>query len=345
MIAAMKILVTGGAGFIGSHLAHALVTAGHRVRVLDNLQGGHRANLSAIAADVELIEGDCSDPKFAERAARGMDVVYHLAAVPSVARSVQDPASAHRNSATATLTMLVAARGAGVRRFVYAGSSSVYGDAAALPKREDMTPHPLSPYAVGKLAGEHYVRIFASLFGMETVTLRYFNVFGPRQDASSPYSGVISLFITAMLEGRTPVVYGDGKQSRDFTYVANVVDGNLRALTAKGLTGQAVNLATGRRVTLNRLLKALARELRCDPTAMRVPARPGDVTHSLADVRRARRLLGYRPTVDFETGLRLTVDWYRDAIAVSAPPRLRSGARATRAAGAGSPSSSGTRGS
>jgi UDP-glucose 4-epimerase len=341
----MNILVTGGAGFIGSHLAQALVEAGHRVRVLDNLQGGHRANLAPVGADVEFLEGDCSDPAAADRATRGIDVVYHEAAVPSVARSVQDPASAHRNSATATLTMLVAARGAGVRRFVYAGSSSVYGDAATLPKREDMTPRPLSPYAVGKLGGEHYVRIFASLYGMETLTLRYFNVFGPRQDASSPYSGVISLFITAMLEGRRPVVYGDGRQSRDFTYVANVIDGNLRALTARGLEGQAVNLATGQRITLNALLKALARELGCDAAAMRVPARAGDIKHSLADVRLARRLLGYRPTVDFETGLRLTLDWYREAGVVSAPPPRRSAAAAKRAGGAGPPSSSGTRGS
>jgi UDP-glucose 4-epimerase len=339
----MKVLVTGGAGFIGSHLAQGLVAAGHRVRVMDNLHGGHRANLSAVAADVEFVEGDCSDPQVAARAARGMDVIYHQAAVPSVARSVEDPASAHRNSATATLTMLVAARGAGVRRFVYAGSSSVYGDAATLPKREDMTPRPLSPYAVGKLGGEQYVRIFSSLYGMETLTLRYFNVFGPRQDASSPYSGVISLFITSMLEGRAPVLYGDGRQSRDFTYVANVVDGNLRALTAKGLTGQAVNLATGRRITLNALLKALAREIGCDATAVRMPARPGDIRHSLADVRQARRLLGYRPAVDFETGLRLTLDWYRDAAEVSAPRLHRSGARARPAGGAGTPSSSGTR--
>ena len=273
--APMKVLVTGGAGFIGSHLAQALVQAGHRVRVLDNLISGHRANLADVAADVEFVKGDCADPAAAERATRGMEVVYHEAAVPSVARSVEDPASAHRNNATATLTMLVAARDAGVRRFVYAGSSSVYGDAAALPKREDMTPRPLSPYAVGKLAGEQYVRIFSSLYGMETLTLRYFNVFGPRQDPGSPYSGVISLFITAMLAGRTPVIYGDGKQSRDFTYVANVVDGNLRALTAKGLKGQAVNVATGRRITLNALLKALARELGVDARAARKPAAAG----------------------------------------------------------------------
>jgi UDP-glucose 4-epimerase len=224
--------------------------------------------------------------------------------------------------------MLVAARDSGVRRFVYAGSSSVYGDAAALPKREDMAPDPMSPYAVGKLGGEQYVRIFASLFAMETVTLRYFNVFGPRQDPGSPYSGVISLFVTAMLGGRVPVMYGDGKQSRDFTYVANVVDGNLRALTAKGLKGQAVNLATGRRITLNALLKALARTLDVEPRAERRPARAGDIKHSLADVRLARRLLGYRPAVDFETGLRLTLDWYREKAAVNAPPPRRSGARA-----------------
>ena len=339
----MKILVTGGAGFIGSHLAHAFVDAGHRVRVVDTLHAGQRGNLSAVAADVEFIEGDCSDPTIAERAARGMDVVYHEAAVPSVARSVEDPASAHRNSATATLAMLVAARDAGVRRFVYAGSSSVYGDAATLPKREDMTPHPLSPYAVGKLAGEQYVRIFSSLYAMETVTLRYFNVFGPRQDASSPYSGVISLFISAMLEGRAPIVHGDGKQSRDFTYVANVVDGNLRALAAKGLKGQAVNIATGRRITLNALLKTLGRELGCDARAEHQPPRPGDIRHSLADVRLARRLLGYRPTVDFETGLRLTLDWYREAAAVSAPPRPRPAARGKRGGGPAPPSSSGTR--
>jgi UDP-glucose 4-epimerase len=323
----MKILVTGGAGFIGSHLAHAFVAAGHRVRVVDNLQAGRRSNLNSVAADVEFVEGDCADPTIAERAARGMDVVYHEAAVPSVARSVEDPASAHRNSATATLAMLVAARDAGVRRFVYAGSSSVYGDAAALPKREDMAPHPLSPYAVGKLAGEQYVRIFSSLYAMETVTLRYFNVFGPRQDASSPYSGVISLFITSLLEGRRPVIHGDGKQSRDFTYVANVVDGNLRALTAKGLKGQAVNLATGRRITLNALLKTLGRELKVDARPEHQPARPGDIRHSLADVRLAKRVLGYKPTVDFETGLRLTLDWYREAGAASALPRPRPAAR------------------
>ena len=339
----MKVLVTGGAGFIGSHLAEALVGAGHRVRVLDSLLGGRRDNLAHVAADVEFIEGDCADPATAARAARGMDAVCHEAAVPSVARSVEDPAGSHRNGATATLAMLVAARDAGARRFLYAGSSSVYGDSKQLPKREDMTPRPLSPYAVGKLAGEHYVRVFASLYGMETVSLRYFNVFGPRQDPGSPYSGVISLFATALLEGRTPVVYGDGGQSRDFTYVANVVDGNLRALTARGLAGQAVNVATGRRTTLNALLKAMAREIGTGAKAERRPPRAGDVRHSLADVKAARRLLGYKPLVDFETGLRITLDWYRAAARVSEtamPARASSRPRA----GAGAPpSSTGTR--
>jgi UDP-glucose 4-epimerase len=240
-----------------------------------------------------------------------MEAVLHEAAIPSVARSVADPALSHRANATATLSMLVAARDAGVRRFVYAGSSSVYGDRAGRRKREDMDPRPLSPYAVGKLTGEHYTRIFAGLYGMETVSLRYFNVFGPRQDASSPYSGVISLFITAMLAGRTPVLYGDGRQSRDFTYIDNVVDGNLRALSERGLQGQSINLATGRSVTLNALLTALARQLGRPARASRRPPRPGDIRHSLADVTLARRLLGYRPFVDFKTGLEQTVEWYR----------------------------------
>jgi UDP-glucose 4-epimerase len=303
----MNILVTGGAGFIGSHLAEALARAGHRVRVLDNFAGGRRENLAAVADAVEVVEGDCADPEAARRAVQGVEVVYHQGAVPSVARSVKDPALSHRANATATLTTLLAARDAGVRRFLYAGSSSVYGNVRALPKREDMTPQPQSPYAVAKLVGEHYVRLFASLYGMETLTLRYFNVFGPRQDPSSPYSGVISLFVTALLAGRTPVIYGDGLQSRDFTYVANVVDGNLRALAAEGLRGQSVNVATGSRVTLKRLLALLARKIGRPARATHAPPRPGDV-------RAARRLLGYRPRVDFATGLDLTVDWYRASL-------------------------------
>jgi UDP-glucose 4-epimerase len=307
----VRVLVTGGAGFIGSHLAEALVRCGHRVRVLDNFYSGKRGNLRAVAREVEVLKGDCADPATAGRAARGVEAVFHEAAIPSVARSVADPAMSHRANATATLSMLVAARDAGVRRFVYAGSSSVYGDRAGRRKREDMDPRPLSPYAVGKLTGEHYTRIFGSLYGMETVSLRYFNVFGARQDASSPYSGVISLFITAMLAGRAPVLYGDGGQSRDFTYIDNVVDGNLRALSVRGLQGQSINVATGRSVTLNALLRALARLVGRPVRASRRPPRPGDIRHSLADVSLARRVLGYRPFVDFETGLEQTVEWYR----------------------------------
>jgi UDP-glucose 4-epimerase len=311
----MKILVTGGAGFIGSHLVEALVQKGHRVRVLDDFSSGKRENLAAVQGDVEVLAGDCADPEAARRAVKGMEVVYHEGAVPSVARSVKDPLLSHQANATATMSMLVAARDAGVRRFLYAGSSSVYGDARELPKRETMTPAPLSPYAAGKLAGEHYVRIFSGLYGMETLTLRYFNVFGPRQDPGSPYSGVISIFATRLLAGRVPVIYGDGNQSRDFTYVDNVVNGNLRALTAKGLCGQVVNVATGHRVTLKQLLAATAREIGVPARAEHRAARPGDVRHSLADISRARKLLGYKPLVSFADGLKKTLDWYRrDAV-------------------------------
>ena len=310
MPAAMKILVTGGAGFIGSHLTESLVWRGHRVVVLDNFFSGTRTNLRAVRNDIELIAGDCANPETARRAVKGVEVVFHQAAVPSVARSVDDPALSHRANATATLSMLAAARQAGVRRFVYAGSSSVYGEGRGLPKREDMAPAPLSPYAVGKLMGEHYLRVFAKLYGMETLTLRYFNVFGPRQDASSPYSGVISLFTTALLAGKRPVIYGDGRQSRDFTYVENVIAGNLLALDAAGLAGQVVNVATGSRTTLGQLLKALGKVLEQEAAADLAPPRPGDIRHSHADIRLARRLLGYRPSVDLVTGLRRTVEWY-----------------------------------
>jgi UDP-glucose 4-epimerase len=314
----MKILVTGGAGFIGSHLVTALLREGHRVRVLDDLSSGKKSNLSHVKDDVELLIGDCADLTTARQAVRGIEIVYHEGAMPSVARSVKDPLTSHRANATATLTMLTAARDAGVRRFLYAGSSSVYGDAKKLPKREDMEPCPLSPYAAGKLAGEHFLRMFASLYGLETLTLRYFNVFGPRQDPGSPYSGVISLFATRLLTGKTPVIYGDGGQSRDFTYVDNVVSGNLRALAVKGpLSGQVVNVATGHRVTLKQLLAAMAKRLGVPARAEHQPVRAGDIRHSLADISRARKLLGYRPIVDFETGLDRTVEWYRQEYASS----------------------------
>ncbi len=308
---ALKVLVTGGAGFIGSHLVEALLRDGHAVRVLDDFSSGTRANLKTVAGDTEVIRGDCADPRAAARAVRGAEVVFHEAAVPSVAVSVNDPARSHRAGATATLTTLLAARDAGVRRFIYAGSSSVYGDTPRLPKIESMAPCPLSPYAVSKLTGEAYVRLFSSLYGMETLTLRYFNVFGPRQNAGSPYSGVISLFTTALLHGRTPVLNGDGRQSRDFTYVDNVVEANRLALTARDLAGQTVNVATGKRITLLDLLRALAAITGRPARARRRPVRAGDVRHSLADIRLARRLLGYRPIVDFKPGLARTVDWYR----------------------------------
>jgi UDP-glucose 4-epimerase len=307
----LKILVTGGAGFIGSHLTEALVRAGHRVRVLDDFSSGRGENLLGVRGKVEVRRGDCSDLAVVRRAVRGVEAVFHEAAVPSVARSVKDPERSHRTNATATLNVLLAARDEGVRRVIYAGSSSVYGDAEELPKREDQRPRPMSPYAVGKLAGEEYARIFAELYGLETLTLRYFNVFGPRQDPSSPYSGVISLFTTALLGGQRPVVYGDGRQSRDFTYVDNVVRANLLALRSRTAKGQVINVATGRRVSLLELLRALERLTGRRVEAERRPARAGDVRHSLADVRLARRLLGYRPQVSFEEGLRRTVEWYR----------------------------------
>lgn len=314
----MKVLVTGGAGFIGSHLSEALVRAGHDVRVLDNLFSGRLDNLGPVRRDVRVVEGDCADPAVARRAVKGVEAVFHEAAVPSVARSVNDPLRSHTANATATLTMLVAARDAGVRRFVYAGSSSVYGSNPGLPKRESMSPAPLSPYAVGKLMGEHYLRVFATLYGMETLTLRYFNVFGPRQDASSPYSGVISLFVNGILDGTTLTIHGDGRQSRDFTYVENVVQGNLLALAAKDAHGQVLNLATGARISLRTLVRTLSRELGRKADVVYDEARPGDVKHSQADITLARRALGYRPSVDFETGLRRTIAWYRDA-----PPQRR----------------------
>jgi UDP-glucose 4-epimerase len=309
----MNILVTGGAGFIGSHLVEALIGKGHRVRVLDDLSSGKERNLAPFGRRVTLQRGDCADEAMARKACKGIEAVFHLAAMPSVTRSVQEPLASHRANATATLTMLVAARDAGVRRFVYAGSSAVYGDSPSLPKKESMPTKPLSPYGLGKLAGEHFVRLFAALYGMETATLRYFNVFGPRQDPGSPYSGVISLFVTALLAGKRPVVYGSGRQTRDFTYIANVVDANLRALRARGLAGQAVNVATGSRISLLDLHAAIARELGTRLAPEKRAPRAGDILHSQAAIGAAKRLLGYRPVVGFEEGIRRTVAWYRAA--------------------------------
>lgn len=309
-----RYLVTGGAGFIGSHLVEELLRRGEAVRVVDNLSTGKRANLEAAAAAAgaatpEFIEGDVADPSVARRAADGVEYVLHQAAMPSVPRSVADPLSANRANIDGTLSVLVAARDAGVRRLVFAGSSSVYGDAAELPKREDMPYNPLSPYALQKQVGEQYLRMFSALYGLETVTTRYFNVFGPRQDPSSPYSGVISLFVQAARDGQAPTIYGDGGQTRDFTYVANVVDGVLRAATAPGVSGQVINVATNGRVSLNDLWAQVRTLLGAHVDPVHAAPRAGDIRDSQADITKAARLLGYVPTVPFEEGLRRTVAW------------------------------------
>ena len=309
-------LVTGGAGFIGSHLAEELVRRGHRVRVLDNLSTGKRSNLEHLPA-VEFVEGDLADPATCARAVQGTEYVLHQAAIPSVPRSVLDPVASNRANLDGSLNILVAARDAGVRRLVYAGSSSAYGDTPTLPKREDMATNPLSPYALQKLVAEQYCQMFTRLYGLETVTIRYFNVFGPRQDPGSPYSGVISLFATALLEGRQPTIYGDGGQTRDFTYVANVVDGVLRACDVPEASGEVINVATGGRNSLNDLLKAMNHIVGTSIAAKYVEARAGDVRDSQADIAKARALLGYEPSVGLEKGLRLTLEWCGTARAQS----------------------------
>lgn len=303
-------LVTGGAGFIGSHLATELSRRGHQVRVVDSLITGKRRNLEHLP-QVEFVHGDLADAAIATQAVRGMDYVLHQAAIPSVPRSVKDPITSNRANIDASLNILVAARDAGVKRLVYAGSSSAYGDTPTLPKREDMATNPLSPYALQKLVAEQYCQLFTRLYGFETVTIRYFNVFGPRQDPGSPYSGVISLFSTALLEGRQPVIYGDGEQTRDFTYVANVVDGVLRACEAPSAAGEVVNVATGGRISLNELLRTMNRIVGSNITATYREVRAGDVRDSQADISKACALLGYAPSVQLEEGLRHTLDWCR----------------------------------
>lgn len=308
-------LVTGGAGFIGSHIAERLVSEGHEVRVLDNFSTGHRRNLASFEDGITLFEGDLTDGTLLREAVSGVEVVFHQAALASVPRSVEAPLDTHAACATGTLMLLDAARFAGVRRVVYAASSSAYGDQPYMAKREADPPIPLSPYAASKLAGEAYCQAFFHTYGLETICLRYFNVFGPRQDPDSPYSAVIPLFITAMLEGRKPVVYGDGQQSRDFTYVANVVEGNLLASKAPGVAGQVVNLANGRSTTLLKLLSLLNEFLGTDISPEFEPPRVGDVKESMADITAARKLLRYETVVDFETGLRQSIDYYRELVA------------------------------
>ena len=302
-----KYLVTGGAGFIGSHLAHALFHRGCAVRIVDDLSTGLLEN---IPQGVEFYRGDLSDPATAKEAVRGCEVVLHQAAIPSVPRSINSPRPSHEANINGTFNILMAARDEGTRRLVYAASSSAYGDAEALPKVETMPVRPRSPYALQKYTGEQYCQLFSRLYGLETVSIRYFNVFGPRQHPSSPYSGVLSLFIKAALQNVAPTIYGDGEQTRDFTFIDNVVDGVLRAVDAPDVDGEVINLANGGRVSLNQAWAALAAILE-KPLASPVyaPPRAGDVRDSLADIDKAWVRLGYRPTVSFNDGLRRTVEW------------------------------------
>src|SRR5262249_21550339 len=293
-------------------IAEALVKRENRVRVLDNLITGKRENIAHLVGKLEFIEGDIRDYETTRRAMEDVQVVFHEAAIPSVPRSVVEPQLNHDANSNGTFNVLLAARDAGVKRVVYAASSSAYGETEELPKREDMLPSPLSPYAAAKLFGEYYCQVFTRVYGLETVSLRYFNVFGPRQDPSSPYSGVISKFVTSLLKGDTPVIFGDGEQSRDFTFIANVVDANLRAAEAPEPAGQIMNTGTGKRVTLNQLLAELQAIIGTNLTPRYEAPRAGDVRHSLADISRAERLLGYRPLVELAEGLRDTVAWYRE---------------------------------
>jgi len=308
-------LVTGGAGFIGSHVVERLLANGEKVRILDNFSTGKPANVAPFQGRVEIVEGDLRDPAALARAVAGCEVVYQQAALRSVPRSIDDPLANNDVNVTGILQLLVAAKKAGVRRVVYASSSSVYGDDPTLPKVETQTPRPISPYAASKIMGEYYCRIYSQLYGLETVSLRYFNVFGPRQDPESKYAAVIPRFITAALAGEAAEVHGDGLQSRDFTYVDNVVDANLLAGSVPGVAGEAFNVACGGRFTLLDVLAAIEKGLGHPVARKHEEARAGDVKHTLADISKVRRMLGYEPKVDFEEGMRRTVDWFRQQAA------------------------------
>lgn len=308
-------LVTGGAGFIGSHLVRALLSRGEKVRVLDDFSTGRPENLAGVEDEIVLFRGSVTDFDTVLRATDGCDYVLHQAALPSVPRSIEAPVETDRVNVLGTLHVLEAARKVGVRRVVYAASSSAYGETPTLPKVETMAPDPLSPYAVSKLAGEHYVRVYGRCYGLETVALRYFNVFGPRQDPRSEYAAVIPRFITAALAGGRPTIFGDGEQSRDFCYVDNAVEANLLALTAPGAPGRVFNVACGSRTTLLEVVAALSRLLGRDIAPIHAPPRPGDIRHSVADISAAREVLGYTASVGFEEGLARTVAWYRERAA------------------------------
>ncbi|MEW6382140.1 MAG: SDR family oxidoreductase [bacterium] len=303
-------LVTGGGGFIGSNLVKALLSQGERVRVLDNFSTGKRENLTGVLDQIELIEGDIRNPEVVNRSVQGVDYILHQAALPSVPRSIADPISSTSVNIDGTVNLLVAAKECRVQKFVMASSSSVYGDNPTLPKHEGLPPNPLSPYALTKLADEQYCQIFSRLYGLKTVVLRYFNVFGPGQDPNSQYAAVIPKFIISLLRGLPPTVFGDGEQSRDFTFIENVVQANILAARSEVCDGMPINIACGQRISLNELLRELETILVKKVTPLYQPPRPGDVRHSLADVERARTYLGFNPLVNIREGLRKTVDWF-----------------------------------
>ena len=304
-------LVTGGAGFIGSHAVEALIKAGNQIRVLDNFHTGKRRNLLGVENKIELIEGDIRDVSLSRQVMEKVEYVIHLAALHEVPRSVEQPVETHEVNVTGILNLLLAARDAGVKRFVYASSSAVYGDSPILPRSEDRAPLPTSsPYAVSKLAGEYYCQLFSHLYGLETVSLRFFNIFGPRQDSASNYAGVIPKFVTALLSNTPPTIYGDGKQSRDFTYVIDCVAAVLRACWAPNLSGEILNIGTGQQTTVNQLCSLLQEILHRKIPPRFGPPQPGDIKYDYADIKKAKRLLSYQPMWDIQQGLRETATWY-----------------------------------
>ena len=307
-----KFLVTGGAGFIGSNICRKLVSQGCFVRVIDNLLTGKKANLASILDEIEFIEADMGDLRVARAAMKDIDVVLHQGALPSVPRSVDDPAATHKHCVDATFTLLLAAHDVRVKRFVYASSSSVYGDTPTLPKVETMSPSPLSPYAAAKLAGEYYCLVFYRVYGLETISLRYFNVFGPHQDPTSQYAAAIPAFVIAILKDKPPTIYGDGSQSRDFTYVDNIVEANLFAARAKQTKGEVINIACGQAVTVNEIIDMINEIVGKNVKPIYAAPRPGDVKHSLADISLAKKLIAFKPKVSFRDGLQKAIEWYRD---------------------------------
>ncbi len=309
-----KVLVTGGAGFIGSNLAEELIRQGAKVKIIDNFVTGFRENLEEIQGDFDFIEGDINDDIALKKALEGVEIVFHQAALPSVPRSVENPKETHEACVNGTFNLLLKAKENGVRRVIYAASSSAYGNQPTLPKVETMRPEPLSPYAVAKLVGEYYCQVFWHVYGLETICLRYFNVFGPRQNPASMYSGVISIFIDALMKGKTPVIYGDGEQTRDFTYVANVVDANIKAAQSSKGIGMVMNVANGERISVNQLFEILKKITgKENVKAEYLPERKGDVKHSQADNTLARELIGYQKIIGLEEGLKLTVEWWKNS--------------------------------